>query len=338
MPGRHLFYMRMECHQWDAAWRSGPDPSGPHSTTPARLRGGRKGAAFGADSTGFTLIELLVVIAIIAILAAMLLPALRAAQEKAKGISCLNNTKQLGLAWMMYAQENNDRLVLSYQGATYTQNGTLLNSNPNLTPGWCMGFLDWSSQPDNTNTALFLTDKYSNLARYFGRSKNIFKCPADIYTSPIQHWANWTTPGRCRSMSGNIGVGSAPNVDIATYLDTSPFFSNYKLCTKLSDLRYPGPADTFVFLDEHPDSINDSAFYPYNKSLQKFVDIPAAYHNGACGFSFADGHSEIHKWHGFLSGPAARKVTTSGMNNNQDCPRTDVDAAWMLYHSPRNSP
>lgn len=132
-------------------------------------------------------------------------------------------------------------------------------------------------------------------------------------------------------------MGSAPNVDTQDYLDTSPFGSNYKICSRLSDLRFPGPTDTFVFLDEHPNSINDSAFYPYSVANREFVDIPATYHDGACGFSFADGHSEIHKWHGIL-GSSYRKISTSGTINDQPCAKTDVDAIWLVSHSPRNSP
>src|SRR5262245_34930619 len=116
------------------------------------------------SNSGFTLIELLVVIAIIAILAGMLLPALSKAKTKAQGISCMNNLKQLHLGWFMYAQDNNDRLVVNGTGSD--------------TPGWVAGWLDFTSAPDNTNTLKLTDPKFSLIAPYL-QSVGIFKCPAD---------------------------------------------------------------------------------------------------------------------------------------------------------------
>src|SRR5262249_1794222 len=119
------------------------------------------------------------VIAIIAILAAMLLPALQQAKIKAQAVKCMSNTRQLMLAWQQYNTDNNDRIIESYHGGN-----TLNFIDERRYAPWVIGWLNWSTDIDNTNI-LYLTDeKYSRLARYFGRQKNIFKCPADIYISP----------------------------------------------------------------------------------------------------------------------------------------------------------
>jgi prepilin-type N-terminal cleavage/methylation domain-containing protein/prepilin-type processing-associated H-X9-DG protein len=274
-----------------------------------------------ARARGFTLIELLVVIAIIAILAGMLLPALAKAKTKAQGILCMNNTKQLMLAWQMYQLDNSDKIVQSYHGGD-AQGGNIVRSNPNAAP-WVVGWLDWSTSPDNTNI-LFLTDeKYSKLAKYFGNSKNIFLCPADKYLSSAQRKKGWTA--RVRSLSGNIGVGEGN-------AETGPWSSIYKHIKKMGDFVYPGPSETWVYLDEHPDSINDAGFFNPT-SPTSWVDLPASYHNGACGFAMADGHSEVHKW---KASNRSWKVTTSGFSA-PPAKAGDVDIQWMNYHGGRSS-
>lgn len=216
----------------------------------------------------FTLIELLVVIAIIAILAALLLPSLSKAKAKAQGIGCLSNLKQLQICWAMYAHDNNDKLVPNGDGAVYT--------------GWIGGQFNVNPR-DGTNVNLLKPP--SGLLWNYNQSAGIYKCPAD---QSVVKMGTTILGQRVRSISLNGNM----NGNSWYTKDTEKIYFTFR---KLGDIRRPPPSQAFTFIDEHPTTLDDGYFLVVFDTIIWGND-PGNYHNGACGLSFADGHSEIKRW------------------------------------------
>jgi len=272
---------------------------------------------------GFTLIELLVVIAIIAILAAMLLPALSRAKNKAEGIACVNNIRQLIAAAHVYALDNGDKWPANSQGDAAVN---LANPPANYVPSVWVEGREGSNLTDQQTADGMVSDKISLLAPYMGRTKASFRCPSDKALTKVGAVSYY----RPRSYGLNTFVGWA---GAAYHNEPSGGYQVFKKTASVGR-----SADVFIFGEIHPYSICRPQFGVHMDAAQMY-HFPGNQHGKSSVFSFADGHAETHKWlSGKFNNPGMAENDTRWHDHTAAHPTASLteiqtDLTWLRLHT-----
>ena len=292
----------------------------------------------------FTLLELLVVIAIIGILAALLIPVLSKGKSRAQGVYCLNNGKQMMVSLMLYTGDYSD----------------LFPPNPddgNTIPGynWCSGQAG-IGQAQEFDPDVLKDEKYSLLIKYLGGNISLFHCPGDTRMGKYQGtqsalMGQTVAAARTFSMSQAIGTidpgfaqtgpggqhgithTGSPTLPVngpwLNNLDSHRHNSPWYTYGKASQIGPPGPSMLWVFVDEDASGLNDAAFAfemaGADSAGPAWIDTPGSYHNGGCGFAFADGHSESHRW----TSHSPKSFGAGSRQIDPDDTANLADWAWM---------
>jgi prepilin-type processing-associated H-X9-DG protein len=256
-----------------------------------------------SHTSAFTLADLLAVLGAVSLLCCLVLPALGDNRATARTLQCLNNLRQLGKGWLLYADDHQGRLVPNRDGASGHSPGTA---------SWVGGWLDYYSNSDNTNTSYLVGPApYCGLLGPYVRSAVYFKCPSD--PSVVYLGGRWLPRVRSYSMNNYVGEG------------TSEFYPGYQTYWKLQNIVRPTPSQLWVIQEEHPDSINDGTFFTAPDHY--FYDLPAAYHNASGNFLWADGHADSHRWLNERTLAPIRRTEINVIGPN------DSDGTWLQSHA-----